>query len=76
MTSWAWAFLIIVVLFSNKLREWFKNHENKFTPFAFLGKYSFGIYLSHVYVLIVLNKLPIEPIGLLIGYLLQLRHFY
>lgn len=60
VTSWAWAFLIIVVLFSNKLREWFKNHENKFTPFAFLGKYSFGIYLSHVYVLIVLNKLPIE----------------
>ena len=60
VTSWAWACLIIVVLFSNKLREWFKNHENKFTPFAFLGKYSFGIYLSHVYVLIVLNKLPIE----------------
>lgn len=57
------SFFLIMVLFSPKFKSIFK--ETSFTkPICLLGDLSFGIYLSHMFVLLIVNKafsiLPIE----------------
>ncbi|HHX57349.1 MAG TPA: hypothetical protein GX710_04960, partial [Clostridiales bacterium] len=46
----------VILLYSTTIREQL-NLKKWIFPFAFLGRYSFGIYLTHLYFLTIFSKL-------------------
>lgn len=49
----------VILLYSTEIREKL-NLKKWISPFAFLGRYSFGIYLTHLYFVIIFSKfLPV-----------------
>ena len=56
ISSWVWAFAFLSFLFSPKVKQSVHKHKNIFSFFSLFGRYSFGIYLSHVYVLLFVNS--------------------
>ena len=66
LSSWIWAYVSIILLFCSKIQNLYYSHETNILLKGIkeIGKYSFGIYLSHVYVLLILEKVHISGIWL------------
>lgn len=57
-SAFLYSFIIILILFAKKSQAFYESNNNKFLSFIeYIGKISFGIYLIHMYVIILVNKL-------------------
>lgn len=61
-STWIWSYLAIMILFSGQAKDCFMKHERVLLPLAFIGRYSFGIYLVHVYTLMVVGRLNLSTL--------------
>lgn len=55
-SSVLFSIVAVILLYSTEIREQL-NLKKWISPFAFLGRYSFGIYLTHLYFLTIFSKL-------------------
>ena len=55
-TTWIWSYLLILILFSEEARNMYSKYQVYLQPLVFIGRYSFGIYLAHVYSLMIIGK--------------------
>ena len=53
ISSWLYSAGVILLLFSNNMEEAINKNSILYKVFVYLGKISFGIYLTHVYFLMV-----------------------
>lgn len=68
-TTWIWSYFGVYILYSNKIIEIYSRFRKYFRPLVIMGQYSFGIYLVHVYILIIVEKIASDclwPIRLII----------
>lgn len=56
-TSFAWSFVFISLFFTRDVRQTFDNDNYIFKLLALIGRYSFGIYLIHLYSLMIIGML-------------------
>lgn len=59
-TTWIWAYTAVMALLSEQAKGLYTKNEKNLRPLVFLGRYSFGIYLAHVYVLMLFGRLGIQ----------------
>lgn len=58
VTTWLWCYVAIRILFNKSIQRKISNTwPLLIKTLAELGRYSFGVYLAHIYIIIVANKL-------------------
>lgn len=64
LSSYIYSFGMILFLFSNKIQSLYKDN-NVTNLITYIGRISFGLYLTHCFVIMVLDALPIPQIWII-----------